>query len=271
MSKYGFQIGAAAWGLRQTPLEEQFAMCRRLGLRQLEISIANGDGDFLQLGAGRREADHVRRLSDDSGVGICCACTGNDFTGADYPAQVERVKAAIAIAAECGCQFLRIFAGFSSDSVVHGAVHAHMIDSLRECAAFAASRHVTLAVETHGGVNDLGGAIMHVASITTRANTWQPILDTGCKMLYDPANLDAAGQADPIAFYRIFAADVAVIHLKDFRKVPGGWKPAACGEGGLDYPALLDAIRGFTGPVLLEYELPEDVEDGLRRSLKALS
>lgn len=271
MGGTSYQIGAAAWGLRETPLEAQFALCRELGLQQLEISIANGDGDFLQTGASAKDCARVRELSAQYGIGIKCAATGNDFTVPDYPQQVEKVKDAIRIAHECGCQFLRIFAGFSSDSVVNGTCLSNMLDSLRICADYAAQLHLTLAVETHGGVNNFGNAIMHVASITTRANTWPPILATGCKMLYDPANLDAVGQADPVAFYRKFAADIAVIHLKDFKAVPGGWLPAACGEGGLNYPELLNAISAFTGPVLLEYENPEDVADGFRRSLKVFA
>ena len=271
MAKYAFEIGAAAWGLRLNPLKEQFAICRDLGLTQLELQIANAEGDYLQIGAGEKEFAQVREWSREYGIGIRCAATGNDFSNDDYRDQVTKVKTAIMIAAGCGCEFLRIFAGFNSDSIMHGARLDNMLASLKECAEFAKLHKITLVVETHGGVNDLGnGAIMHVASITTRANTWQPILDTGCKMLYDPANLDAAGQADPIAFYHKFANSIAVIHLKDFKVVPGGWRPAACGEGGLDYPALMDAIHDFTGPVLLEYELPEDIIDGFRRCLKQL-
>lgn len=87
-------------------------------------------------------------------------------------------------------------------------------------------------------------------------------------MVYDPANLDAVGMLDPIAFYKHFRAQVGYVHLKDFARIPGGVKPVACGEGGLDWPKLLTALKDYSGPAMLEYENPEDVADGFRRSLK---
>ncbi|UKI31171.1 MAG: hypothetical protein L6W00_25615 [Lentisphaeria bacterium] len=58
--------------------------------------------------------------------------------------------------------------------------------------------------------------------------------------------------------------------MKDFRSVEGGVLPAACGEGRLDWPKLMAALGDYDGPALIEYELPGDVEDGLRRSLAFL-
>ena len=89
-------------------------------------------------------------------------------------------------------------------------------------------------------------------------------------MNYDPANLAAAGCTDPVRFYECFKDSVTYIHLKDFKDVPGGVKPCACGEGRLDWKGLMAALADYNGPALIEYELPEDVEDGFIRSLDFL-
>ena len=54
------------------------------------------------------------------------------------------------------------------------------------------------------------------------------------------------------------------------KKIPGGVLPAACGEGRLDWPELMAALKEFDGPAMIEYELTGDVRDGMRRSLDFL-
>lgn len=272
------RYGNAAWGLRETPLEKQLAITRDMGVDLLELSIAGYDKDFLQVGAPDAQIAQVRDWFAQYGVKLECACTGNDFTGDDCAEQVAKVKAVIAIAAKLGIKYLRIFAGFSSDSVVIGRRAERMLAALREVNAAAQAAKVVLVVETHGGVAvnadapacPDGDVLVHFASPTTRVDMWPAILATGVSINYDPANLAAMGDSDPVAFYRKFSANIPYMHLKDFRDVPGGVRPAACGEGRLDWKKLMDAVRDFSGPALIEYELPGDIEDGLKRSLKFL-
>lgn len=183
---------------------------------------------------------------------------------------LEKVKTVIVIAEKLGIRYLRIFAGFSSDSVVIGKRFDRMLECLRETAEFAKAHHIVPVVETHGGVAVNGEALVHFASTSTRVDCWKQILETGVSINYDPANLAAAGSTDPVAFYGMFQKHIEYVHLKDFRDVPGGVVPAACGEGRLDWPKLMAALASYRGPALIEYELPGDVEDGLRRSLAFL-
>lgn len=272
MAEYKFTLGAAAWGLRETPLEKQYAICQELGLKELELSIGNGDSDQVQADADDKQLAQIAAWQREYGVANTCACTGCDLTVEEdeLPAQIAHVQAVTACAAKAGCRYLRIFGGFNSDSVVYGQRRQRMLDALRQCAQFAAKCNVVLAVETHGGVAVNGDAVVHFHSPTTRVDNWQDILDTGCKMLVDPANLEAAGVNDPASFCRTYRNDVAYIHLKDFKRIPGGVTPVACGEGGLDWPLLMKEIGHMECPALVEYELPGDVADGLRRSKEFL-
>ena len=268
-------IGTAAWGMREMRLEDQVALTRKLGLDLMELSIAGYDKDFLQLDARSAEIQSVKKIFQNQGVLLRCACTGNDFTEADpvsITASVEKVERVIDIASNLGITWLRIFAGFSSDSVVYGARFDAMTNGLSRVVAHARERGVILVMETHGGVAQNGNALVHFNSATTRIDLVANILDRvpGLMLNYDPANLAAVGSVDPIQFYDCFRDRIAYVHLKDFKKVPGGVVPAACGEGLLDWPRLAKTLSRYAGPVLMEYEIPADIEDGFRRSLDCL-
>ncbi len=265
------EYGNAAWGLRETPLPRQLEITRAMGLKLLELSIAGYDKDYLQLDATPEQIRQAKAWFEAAGIRPDCGSTGNDFTGDDAKEQLVKVKKVIDIAAAVGVKLLRIFAGFNSDSVVFGARLETMLDCLREAACYAASKGVTLAVETHGGVAANGNALVHFHSTSTRVDTLDAIVKTGVSLNYDPANLAAAGAVDPVAYFDRYEKYIKYVHLKDFRDVPGGVVPAACGEGRLDWPKLTAALRRYRGPALIEYELPADIEDGLRRSLAYLN
>ena len=263
-------IGNAAWGLREIPLERQLEITAAMKLPLLELSIANYHRDRLQLDSRSAEIRAVSRLFESFGVSPECGATGNDFTGDNWKQQLANVKRVIEIAADVGIKKLRIFAGFSSDSVVIGERLDNMLSALAEIAKFAAGYGVVPTVETHGGVTAVGDAVVHYASASTRVDILEKIVATGAALNYDPANLAAAGSIDPAAFFTKFSAHIQSVHLKDFRAVPGGVVPTACGEGILDWPLLLKTLENYGGPALIEYELTGDVEDGLKRSLEFL-
>ncbi|MBR0459707.1 MAG: sugar phosphate isomerase/epimerase [Victivallales bacterium] len=265
------ELGLAAWGLRELPIQKQLALAKKLGVKYVEFSIANYDKDALQLSPSKADIENIRKLYKKYGISLDCACTGNDFTGPDVKKQVAKVKNVIATAAALGVKYLRVFAGFNSDSVVTGKRYEAMLDALKQVNACASAAGVEIVIETHGGVASVGPqALVHFASTTTRVDSWKRILETGVSMCYDPANLAAAGVADPVAFYRQFKKAIRYVHLKDFRDVPGGVWPAACGEGRLDWKKLLAALKSYNGPALIEYELPDDVADGMKRSIDFL-
>ena len=272
------EYGHAAWGLRELPLEEQLKLARAMNVHLLELSIANYDRDFLQLDAGSSEIARVKELYAQYDVRTDCGCTGNDFTSESVEAvrnSLDKVRRTIDIAAAAGIRVLRIFAGFSSDSVVYGARFDRMIEALRLAADHAKGTGVRLSIETHGGVASSGDAMYYAHSVTTRCDTMQTILEAlpaeTVGMNFDPANLAAVGEIAPERWFPLFRNRINLVHLKDFRDVPGGLEPVACGEGRLDWKALMAELRNYDGPALIEYELPADVEDGLRRSLRFLA
>lgn len=265
-------LGLAAWGLRNETLESQLEITSSLGVDLLELSISGSPGDRLQVWSSDEDIEKVKALFAKYNIRLECACTGNDFTDGDVPAQIGKVKSVINICSKLGVKYLRIFAGFLSDSVVIEDRFETMMKALKEVNDYAASKKVTLCCETHGGVATLkNGALVHFNSITTRVDTWNEILKTGVSICYDPANLAAVGSICPVKFYTDFADSIKYMHLKDFKDVPGGVTPVACGEGRLDWHLLATAVKKYSGPALIEYEITADVRDGMARSINFLN
>jgi len=272
------EFGNAAWGLRETPLEEQLKLTQAMGLRLLELSIANGANDFLQQDSSPERIRQAKELYAKYEVRPQCAATGNDFTSEsadEVRASLDTVKRVIDVAAAAGVGILRIFAGFSSDSAVTGERFDRMVKTLALAASHAKGTGVRLAIETHGGVTAVGNALHHFNTVTTRVDTIRMLIDalpaSEVGINYDPANLAAVGDSAPQRWFELFRERIILVHLKDFRDVKGGIVPAGCGEGRLDWKKLMATLRGFDGPALIEYELPADIEDGLRRSLRFLN
>ena len=57
------KFGNASWGFRETPLEEQLATTQSMGLKVLELGIANAPDD-IPLSVSDEELKEVKRLYD---------------------------------------------------------------------------------------------------------------------------------------------------------------------------------------------------------------
>ncbi len=261
------KFGNAAWGFRETPLEEQLQITKNMGLSVLELGIANAPND-IPLEVGKADLDEVKRLYNAYGIELLCAATGNDFTNGNKD-DVVKIKRVVDICRELGVKILRIFAGFSHGEEVVGERWSTMIEALMECTEYAERAGVTLTVETHGGVDGFADGVRHFHSVTTLPAALEKICEEAPATLmlnFDPANLNAVGVTDVVGAYQKWQGRIAAVHLKDFAVLPSGkLRPAACGEGEIDWKRLLKAMDGFDGPLMFEYENVEDVEEGLSR------
>ncbi len=272
-------IGAAAWGLRETPLEEQLKLVGGLGLGSLELSIAGHENDFLQVDSSAKDIEYAAKLFSDNGLALVAAATGNDFTQAEEGAclaDLARLEKVVAIAGKLGVKYLRVFAGFSRVEEVAGKRWEVMVDCLKKANDKARECGVCLAMETHGGVEEVAGGIRHFYSTSSKPEVLRKLLgeipaDMG--LVFDPANLGAVGMstAEVIALYKELKDRIYYLHLKDFRQVSAeAILPCACGEGGLDWRELKAVFAAFAGYGFVEYEIPADIEDGMRRSIACL-
>ncbi len=261
------KFGNASWGLRETPLCDQLKITGEMGLSVLELGIANAPMD-IPLSVSESELDEVKALFSEYGIELLCAATGNDFS-AGNARDVEKIKRVTDICSYLGIKILRIFAGFSPASDVTGERWDNMISCLSECVNYANSLGVTLTVETHGGVRGYDDGVVHFNSVTTDTKLLAKMLSElpeAARLNFDPANLSAVGIENISEFYLRFKDKIGAVHLKDFVSLPSGHKkPAACGEGSVDFRQLLGLMSDLDVPMLYEYEVTDDIKDGLKR------
>lgn len=266
------KFGNAAWGLRETPLEEQFKITAEMGLDVLEIGIANAPMD-IALDVTDAELENIKAMANRYGIKMACAATGNDFTTGT--GDIAKVKRVIDICKVLGIGMVRIFAGFTPLAEVTDEMFNTMIDSLKEVCEYAEKEGVTPVIETHGGVDGYDDGVEHIMSTTTDLETIKRIfaaLPSNARICYDPANLYAVGVKHPEEFYNEIKDKVAYAHLKDFAPVPSGHiKPSYCGASDMDWKAILRAMSDFDGVALFEYENTEDIEEGLQNCFKYIS
>lgn len=259
------KFGNAAWGFRETHLEEQFKITADMGLSALEIGIANAPKD-IPLDVTDAELFKVKELSEKYGVKIISAATGDDFTVSTD--DVEKVKRVIDICEKLEIPNLRIFAGFTAIGDVTEEMFESMILSLCEVCNYAKEKGVVPVIETHGGVNGFDDGVEHFASTTTNLESLKKMmskLPDNARICYDPANLFAVGE-NPVDFYKEIKEKVAYCHFKDFKKLSSGHiKPSFCGDSNMDWNAILDAMSDFDGYCFFEYENTEDIEQGLQK------
>ena len=267
MNKNNF--GNAAWGFREMDIESQLKITSSMGLDIHELGIANAPLD-IPLDVSNERLDEVKAAYEKYNVRLLTAATGNDFTNSNTD-DIDKVKRVIDICSYLGIKYLRIFAGFSPIEEVVGKRYDIMVGAINLLADYAASKSVVLAIETHGKPDEYeNGEYEHYNSITTDPESIKKLLnDFDCRVMfnYDPANLYAVGIKNPDSVFRIIKDRVAYVHLKDFKKMPSGHiKSAACGESGMDWNDIMKGIDDFNGPMLFEYEILEDLEDGLKKS-----
>ena len=263
------KFGNAAWGFRETPLEMQFKITAEMGLPELELGIANAPND-IPLTASDDELAKIKKMSENYGVKISCAATGDDFTTGTE--DIAKIKKVIDICKKLGVKYLRIFAGFTALKDVNDKKFDTMTLALKEVCEYADAKGVVPVIETHGGVNGFEDGVEHFMSTTTDLETLKKILSLlpeNARVCFDPANLYAVGFKNPESFYNEIKEKVAYAHFKDFKKLPSGHlKPSYCGDSDMDWNAVLTAMKDFDGICMFEYENTEDIADGLKKSYK---
>ena len=269
-------LGCGEWGFRNRPIPEWFDIARGFGFRHLEFGIGGGWPGRLPEAPAAADVAAFRRLAERHAVTTRYCCLENDFTRADageHAAEVRKVLAQLAPAADCGAEVVRLFAGFTPAEQVTETVRARLLVALETCANAAGRHGMKVAIETHGAISPLAdGAVVHRHTVTTRRDWLERLLremppEVGFN--YDPGNLKAADPADPRYAADLLAGRVVYCHMKDWRRKGGGWVACAPGDDSIDYAKLLP-VSGFDGVYLIEYEPLEDTLDGIKRGLAYL-
>ena len=212
----------------------------------------------------------------ETGLPVGVYSVANEFVrpdAAERSVEVQKIRQGVDDALRLGAKTVRVFGGNANPAFTYEQGLLWIIDGLKEAAAYAYERQITLALENHGhlaGRSDQVRIILDaVASPALKANP-----DTGNFLLVHQAPHDAVAE---------LATRAAMCHFKDFRLVPDdytgfaypgveGLKFAgtAIGEGDVDLTDCVTSLRraGFDGWLNIEYEGEEDPFAAVARSVE---
>jgi len=259
---------AAAYRRGQIGLPGFIQEAKRLGVQGVELL------DFFWRDPDA-EMPLVRAALQDTGLPVGVYSVANNFVQADpsaRAAQSARITEGVDRAVELNAPTVRVFAGDADAAFTSAQCLAWIVEGLTDAARYAHERGVTLALENHG-------------RLAGRADQVQAILDAvaspALKANPDTGNFLLVHQPPPQAVAAL-AGRAAMCHFKDFRAVPAGhggfayestegnkFAGTALGEGDVDLPACVSALRGagFDGWLNIEYEGEEDLFSAVSRSV----
>lgn len=153
------KLGLCTWSYNRTfaskkmDLEKLFRVCadelKIGGIDIIDVHFKSGDPQVLL-----KEMDYllkIKKLSTDLQVTISAVSPGNSFgkdKEADERSEVDKINKWTDIAYILGSPNLRIFAGWAPKER-HKELWPKVVKSIKECAAYAAKKGITLAIESH--------------------------------------------------------------------------------------------------------------------------
>lgn len=253
-------------------LEEAMRLFSDIGFTGIELRSAP-DGVLDTEMFSLSEAPNVRTMASTFGLEIVCLTPYfRDFIhDGKREHELASMRRVIDIAQAIECPNVRVYGGLlPKDPEDYAYYWDRTVSGIREIGRYAATRGITLCIETHGG-----SLTMAVAD-TVRMVEEIDLPNVG--ILFDYPWVSLAGKEGPREAVEMAAPYIKHVHVKDWTVSEDGLtRTTLLGEGDLDWVTVLTALKdaGYTGYLSDEYEkywkeyLPEP-EIGMKHDLKTL-
>ncbi|MCZ7573667.1 MAG: sugar phosphate isomerase/epimerase [Ardenticatenaceae bacterium] len=247
------RLSLCTLGLIDRPLEECIHLAADIGYQGIEPLARE---PHLSPATPPQRVRAIAGLIREAGLAVPDLAAGvGGFSQLD-PAGVQRqlddLQRLLDIAVALSCPLVRILAGGPEPAQATATHWERAAEGLQRAAAIAASYGVRLGLELHYGYlhRDVAGVSRLLDSIG-QANVG---------VIYDPANLYVArAEYGPAAVLRL-GREILHVHVKDSVRVdaagpgvmgppPYLYRPRPLGQGGVDYPPIVAALReiGYDG------------------------
>jgi sugar phosphate isomerase/epimerase len=237
---------AGVWpGQARLALPEFLKRARALGFDAVMLMAKRPHVSVLDLGPDER-----RRLRDQLGelnLKVACLAGYTDFClGSERPeiptreTQILYVRELCRLAHDLGSGLVRVFTGYSYQNVTPDQAWGWCVESLRECARFAADSNVTIGVQNHHDT------AVHFESLI---DLLEEIDNSNCRAMFD-AWAPALQGTDIVVAVRRMAPWMVHTTVADYVKRPRfAYVPSL-----VNYAPVLDAVRAVPmGEGFIEY------------------
>ena len=210
-----------------------------------------------------QEAERVRGLLEDRGVGVSALASGTDFVLLDKEAvrlQVERMERITGMAKILGTNVLRTEGGSRKDDVPREKEGEAIGECLKRCLDFAEREEINLAVDNHGHVTNDPETLLTALKMAD-----SPRVGTNL----DTANYRWSGHSVEKCreIYDVVAPYALHTHLKDCTgtSLDGTYCGTVLGEGEVDVRCGVAALQRarYPGPYIAEWEGPADADNAV--------
>lgn len=218
----------------------------------------------------------IREAASANGLELSNYAIGANFAdkqGADYDAEIERVKREVDVCAALGIKRMRHDVASSKDLSIGNflAQFPRLTEACQTIADYAADFGITTSVENHGYFIQHSDRVQALVQAVSRDN-FRTTLDIGNFLCADENPLIAVANNIGLA---------SMVHVKDFyvrpaNRYPGeGWfkssggqylRGAIAGQGDIDMPGVLGIVKrsGYDGYISIEFEGMEECRKGTK-------
>ena len=202
----------------------------------------------------------VSMLDDPYRLSRACKAAGVKLSGLSSHTPLckpeigtEYLKQAIRFAAECGAPVVNTDEGPKPAWTTVEEDHTLMRYVLAEAAAVAEPRGILIGIEPHQQYSKTPAGLERICSLVD-----SPAIGVN----FDTGNSYLAGQ-DPVKWLKAVSAKLVHLHAKDISvqqsaaergKVTGTPVGCACGEGVVDWPAVVKVCRKLTRDIVFSVE-----------------
>lgn len=262
------------------PIEESIALAGALGMDGIQLYAVGGEFCPDTLLGYPEKIEAFRALLAKYNLTVSALCGdlgGHGFEiEADNPARIEKTNRIVDLACEVGTSVVTTHIGVIPEDE-NCEKYRVMLSALGACGAYAASKGVTLAIETGPETAPV------LAKFVKKAGK-------GVGVNLDPANFVMVTGQDPVEAVYLLKDFIVHTHLKDGKMLKksdpleiynhfaeGGIEAlnvadyfieTPVGEGDVDFDAYVRALReiGFEGFLTIERETGDDPSADIRRA-----
>ena len=251
------------------PMSESIEIAASLGLSGIQMYAVKGELDPDNILNDREKLDGYKKLLRDKGLAVSALCGdlgGHGFEDAeDNVWKIEKTKKIIDLACEFGTKVVTTHIGLIPEDK-ECEKYKVMLEGIRACGEYAASRGVTLAIETG-------------PEIAVTLYEFVKQAGSGVGVNLDPANFVMVTGQDPAEAVYMLKDYIVHTHLKDGKKLcefdpanlyspPAGvsvnWGDyileTPVGEGNVNFREYFKALTdiGYEGFLTIERETGAD-------------
>ncbi|MBM3472309.1 MAG: sugar phosphate isomerase/epimerase [Armatimonadetes bacterium] len=235
--------------------------------------------DLMEGLLGSHSPEELKAMVEDAGLVVSSHIGGRNLTQDDPVARqegVDAIKRLIDDSRALGTEVLLVTTGACTEGQDKAEARRNVARALSEVLPHAREAGITVTIE------DFGSSLAPYQTSDEVLETCE-LAGPDLMVCYDSGNM-VMGDEDPVDFLRAVAPRVRHAHAKDWALVPDdrarlysragkGYIAAVCGEGALNYPAIIAELKAMNYPGFLafEYEGSDDPVEMTRKGMAYLA